>query len=358
MSASKSKNEKDKNFEIKEQIEYYLSDENLKKDSFFHQKISEEPNGYLSLDFLLKCNKCKKAGWTKDELKEALKTSDKLELDKTESKVRRKDNKPLPDLILLSQKRNKDEDGKEEEKKEPVILMFTCKEPNNSNWKDVCEAFKKENSELNISYMRFRNNSGHIAVIPDNDDEEIKFKDKFEYDKVEYKVQKCENEDLINFYKEHGDHYKMCVEMNERKNKKGGKKGKKGKKDKDESKEKDNKNKKAKTDINKIQLKSEVTLGEQKYKDVSLIKAETRKIINDTKDNEKIKDKDQKFILDLLKYHHNYEEKTKDLDYITVGKPENYDSSRCFIIVDKKNNKKDFSAQKCIENLVKKINEE
>ena len=68
-------------------------------------------------------------------------------------------------------------------------------------------------------------------ISPEND-EEIKFKDKFVFDNVEFNVKKCEGEDLINFYKDHGEHYKMCVE----KNKKGKKKDKKNK----------NKNKKAK----------------------------------------------------------------------------------------------------------------
>lgn len=99
-------------------------------------------------------------------------------------------------------------------------------------------------------------------------------------------------------------------------------------------------------------------MGDEKFDDAALIKTKARKIINDTKDNEKLNEKDQKFILDLLKYHHNYEDKCKDLDYITVGKPENYDSSRCYLVVNKKNEKKDFSIQKCIDNLVKKINEE
>ena len=49
--------------------------------------------------------------------------------------------------------------------------MFTCKESNNSNWKDVCQAFKDGNSDLNIIYSRFKNNLGHIAVIPEDDDE-------------------------------------------------------------------------------------------------------------------------------------------------------------------------------------------
>ena len=108
------KKQEDKKLTIKEQIEYYLSDENLKQDSFFHQKISEEPNGYLDIDLLLKCNKIKKAGWSKEEIIEGIKISDIIELDKTNNKVRRKDNKPLPELSLLSKKRPKPE--KEEEK--------------------------------------------------------------------------------------------------------------------------------------------------------------------------------------------------------------------------------------------------
>ena len=351
MSASKEKNEKDKNI-IKEQMEYYLGDENLKKDTFFHQKISEDANGYLELDYLLNCNKCKKAGWTIDDLKEGIKLSDKLELDKTEKKVRRKDNKALPELVLLSKKRKKEDEEVEEEHREPVILMFTCKEANDSNWKDVCQVFKDENPELNIIYSRFKDNLGHFSVIPKSD-EELKFKDKFSFDDVEYTVKKCEGEDLINFYKEHEKHYKMCVEMHKRKNKKNQKNKSKGK----------NKNKKEKKENNinlsqNIPLKEEVTLGEKKFKDAALIKAETRRIINDTKDDEKLKENDHKFVLDLLKYHHNYDNKSKDLDHITVGKPKNYDSSRCFIIVNKKNEKDDFSVYKCIENLVKKINGE
>ena len=98
------KKQEDKKLTIKEQIEYYLSDENLKQDSFFHQKISEEPNGYLDIDLLLKCNKIKKAGWSKEEIIEGIKISDIIELDKTNNKVRRKDNKPLPELSLLSKK--------------------------------------------------------------------------------------------------------------------------------------------------------------------------------------------------------------------------------------------------------------
>ena len=225
----KSNSKEDKKSVIKEQIEYYLSDGNLSHDSFFHQKISADPNGYLDLDYLLKCNKCKNAGWTIDEIKEGIKLSDQIELDKEEKKVRRKDNKPLPELVLLKQKRKKEKKEEEEKKeeKEPVVLIFTCKEPNKSNWKDICKSFQEENAELNIIYKRFKDTTGHIVIRPKEGDEEIKFKNNFKCDDIEYEVKKCEGEDLINFYKDHGEHYQMCTKKkNKGKNKKN--KGKKG----------------------------------------------------------------------------------------------------------------------------------
>ena len=357
MSKSKVSKENEKKIAIKEQVEYYLSDENLKKDSFFHNKISENANGYLDLDFLLKCNKIKKAGWSKEELIEGIKLSDLIELNDSNDKVRRKDNKPLPELVLLAQKRTKPEkEEKEEEEKErePVILMFESEEECQSNWRDIINAFKKENPDLDVIYSRFKENLGHIVISPHTDDE-IKFKETFSYDDTEFKVKKCEGDDLINFYKDHGKHYEDCVAMHKRRNKK----GKKESKNKSKNKNKKEKKETEKGDpAEKNMLKNEVILGDEKFNDISLIKAKARKIITDTKDGEKLKENEQKFILDLLKYHHNSEEKRKDLDYVTVGKPENYDSSRCFIIVNKKNEKNDFSVQKCIDNLVKKINEQ
>ena len=345
--------EEDKKLVIKEQVEYYLSDQNLKQDSFFHQKISGDPNGYLDIDLLLKCNKIKKAGWTKEEIVEGIKLSDLIELDKSGNRVRRKDNKTLPELSLLSSKRPKPE--KEEKKDiEPVVLIFKSQKESKSHWKDICNAFKHENPDLNVIYSRFQTNLGHIVISPENE-EDLKFKEKFTYDEIEYKVEKCEGEDLINFYKDHGQHYEDCVARNKNRNKRGKKKDSKNKnKNKKEKKDEEKKEKIDPTD--KQVLKEKVILGGEEFADAASIKTKARKIITDTKDGEKLKDSEQKFITDLLKYHHNYEQKSKDLDYFTVGKPENYDSSRCFIIVNKKNEKNDFSVQKCIDNLVKKIN--
>ena len=353
-----SKLDKEKLLEIKEQIEYYLSDENLKHDSFFHGKISADPNGYLYLNELLKCNKIKKAGWTKEDLQSGIELSTLIELDKeTKERVRRKNNKPLPELVLLSKKRKKEESKKEKkeeekEKKEPIILLINCKEKNETKWKDICETFKKESPDVEVIYMRFKDTEGHIAVIPKTD--EIKFKEKFTCENNEYTVKKCEGEDLIEFFKNHGSHYEMCKKINERRNKRNKNKNQ----NKNKKNENKNKNKKVKMGDNEnCSLKCDVTLGGKKYGDIGVIKAESRRIINDSKDDVPLNEKDQKFIMDLLKYHSNYDEKAKNLDYITVGKPEKYESSRCFIVVNKKKEKHDFSVQKCLDNLIKKINE-
>ena len=130
MSKSKEIKENEKKIAIKEQIEYYLSDENLKQDSFFHDKISENSNGYLDLDYLLKCNKIKKAGWTKEELIEGIKLSDIVELDNTNNKVRRKGNKPLPELVLLSKKRPKPEIKKKKKRRNKKIKKETSNQKN------------------------------------------------------------------------------------------------------------------------------------------------------------------------------------------------------------------------------------
>lgn len=51
------------------------------------------------------------------------------------------------------------------------------------------------------------------------------------------------------------------------------------------------------------------------------------------KDGEKISSPDHEFLRDLLKFHYNHEEKSKDLDYFTTGAHSAHSYSRCFYIV-------------------------
>ena len=317
--------------EIKIQIEYYLSDENLKKDSFFHDKISSDPEGYIDLDLFLKCNKVIKAGWTKEDLIEGIKTSELVELSSDNKKVRRKDNKPLPELALLSKKRKKEETENQEEEKptiDPTILSVSTENEVKTKWKSILQEFKDSNPDLNVVYGRFKGKSGHFAVLVPPE-KELSFKDEFKVEDHVFKVTKCTGDDLIDFWKSHGDHYQLCT------------KGEKEKKVNKKGKKKSN------------HLAKPAKLGAETYSDISVIRANARKILNNSKDGEKIEGNDKDFILDILKFHHNYDNKVKDLDYITSGKPEKFEFSRCFFIVKKDGEKTDFSIQKCIEALEK-----
>lgn len=59
----------------------------------------------------MNCNKIKALDTKEDEIVKAIKESTLLEIDETEKRLRRKDNKPIPALKLLSKKR-KNDDGK------------------------------------------------------------------------------------------------------------------------------------------------------------------------------------------------------------------------------------------------------
>ena len=91
--------------EIKKQMEYYLSDLNLETDEFFHKIISNEKEGYIDLEYIMQCNKVKKAGWDKNMIIESIKDSDQVELNPEKTKIRRKGNKPLPELNETKRKR-------------------------------------------------------------------------------------------------------------------------------------------------------------------------------------------------------------------------------------------------------------
>merc|ERR1719336_1111326 len=80
---------------VRKQVEYYLSDENLRHDKFFHEKISADPDGWLDMSLILSCNKMKAMSATKEAVVKALEES-KLELKEGNVAVRRPGNAPLP----------------------------------------------------------------------------------------------------------------------------------------------------------------------------------------------------------------------------------------------------------------------
>lgn len=58
--------------------------------------------------------------------------------------------------------------------------------------------------------MRFNKTEGHIGVFH-NPKTKLEFLAKFTHDGITYELKKCEGDNLINFWKDHGSHYENCV---------------------------------------------------------------------------------------------------------------------------------------------------
>ena len=324
--------------EIKGQIEYYLSDSNLEIDEFFHKLISKEKDGYLDFEYIMQCNKIKKAGWTKEQIIESIKDSDKVESNSEKTKIRRKDNKALPPLDekkLLNKKRNREKKPKNEgDKISPKILIFTSNKDAEIKWQDIESKYKSLNPTLSVIYTRFKVNEGHFGVIPmgsnsKEGNDEINFVKEFEINDIKFNVKLCEGKDLEKFMKENQSHLDFCI--NKERNKKIQKK-------------------------NKTNLDIPIKLGDDEYNDIAKIKEKIRKMMSQVKDELIVLDDGQtKFIKDLVKFHPEKDiyEKLKDSPFIGIGKINPHEYTKGFFGLNEKKEKVfEFLVHKCPEKIL------
>ena len=89
----------EKTLSIRKQIEYYLSDINLSRDKFFRDQIITDKEGWVSIAHFLNCNKVKQMKISQEEIAKACKGSSELDVHDGETKIRRKDNKALPEVV-------------------------------------------------------------------------------------------------------------------------------------------------------------------------------------------------------------------------------------------------------------------
>ena len=83
--------------EMTKQIEFYMSDQNLKTDKFFHNLISSSKDQFIPLNILLNCNKIQKMRPSMRDLEQAVQDSTFLDLSPDKTSFRRK-KKILPTL--------------------------------------------------------------------------------------------------------------------------------------------------------------------------------------------------------------------------------------------------------------------
>lgn len=117
----------------------------------------------------MNCNNIKKLGITKDEeLKEAIKSSEELELHPTAPTFRRKDNKPLPEKSLKTENNKEAQKQEDNPYKNIETTIFTLEadkeDPNNKITFKVIQEALARTYNLHPPYTRFSKIEGNFAL--------------------------------------------------------------------------------------------------------------------------------------------------------------------------------------------------
>ena len=99
-------------------MEYYLGDVNLERDDFFRDKIAADKDGFVDMKLFLNCNKIKQKG-IKDVglIAEAVTGSEEVELSECKTRIRRTDNKALPERKQRTLRKRESKANDKDEKK-------------------------------------------------------------------------------------------------------------------------------------------------------------------------------------------------------------------------------------------------
>lgn len=331
---------------IKQQVEYYFSDKNLAQDAFFHNKISGDKEGWVDLQFLMNCNKVKQLTSNIDDIEEAVKDSTEVEASKGMAfihnlpsptiinelvitlvlgGIRRKDNKPLPKLVLKEKKREEKEEVKDDgslkdrDFKNPKILTFTLitKAEEIPSWRDLEKNLQEAYPSIKVLYSRMTDTVGQMAVssfkIDGKTVEELKSKP-FKSDSYEYQFSEPSEDDLKEFWEKHGSHYEMVTKQKMRKLKK---------RKREEA--KDNGGHKAQKTTEEDHP---YTIAGTTYANITKVKSKAKAIMNLKESGQKLEGFEEEFMKEIIKHHAKHEEKMKNFSHFVVDEHPTYENTR------------------------------
>jgi hypothetical protein len=136
----------DKNAKIKEQIDFYFSDDNLPRDSFLLGKIREDPAGFVSLSVLSTFNRVKALAETAEEIAAAIEDSEVVELDSEKKRVRRR--APLPAASTVDDR-----------------TLITTGYPPNVTWESVSEFWSKHAKVTSVRLANKMEGKAPTAIV-------------------------------------------------------------------------------------------------------------------------------------------------------------------------------------------------
>lgn len=279
---------------------------------------------------------------------DAVKDSTELELDSSNTAVRRAGNKELPPFQAQKQlktasgegRRNiqKQDDNEDEEAEGesdilvPVILFIRDIAGLEKNGRALEEALG-EKFQLQIPFARIgsQGDGGHVLLDKGATDKSIidQLTTKgFELNGKIIKFDLGTDRDRDAFLKEHGSHVNRIIKRKFQK-----------------------KLGKAKRDMKKGHTGAMEFEG-VKYPSLEAFKSRFKGLITKTKNDAEIGEDGKNLLLALLKYHKNSDEKLVNVKGFTVGFHPTFDATRCFFIIREDGSKEDFSYHKCIHNLV------
>merc|ERR1712151_694448 len=302
---------------VRKQVEYYLSDENLRYDKFFHEKITADSEGWLETSLVLSCNKMKALMATKEDVMNALQGS-KLELKEGGTAVRRPANLALPKLEARPP---------QHQKKSSLhahgggCLVVVKDVPAEQSWVQVKEKLKASLPEkANLWYVSEVNDKAQCFAATAPFDDDVKFYEdiKLEVGGAKLSCEICQGDLLQTALKLLPKHIRERREKESRKRQK---------------------------DRNRP-----IVVGTQKFLNVGALRGRVKEILNSRSDGEHLKPdgSDFKLIKALLEHHPKGAQKSQGMVGIKVAQSTQGDS-RCFFMVKDDGTAEDFSAKKCLD---------
>mmetsp|Transcript_52202 Transcript_52202/g.122117 ORF Transcript_52202/g.122117 Transcript_52202/m.122117 type:complete len:420 (-) Transcript_52202:58-1317(-) len=300
---------------VRKQIEYYLSDENLKYDKFFHEKIATNGEGWLDLSLILSCNKMKAMRASNDDVLKALQGS-KIEVNTDGTAVRRPGNVALPSLESKPAHVKKSGIHAHDGGVVAIIKNLPEKHP----WTEVKDKIKgKLPEKVSLWYVgEVVDRKCVVACSPFDGDVSLFEELELEVAGSAAKSEVAQGEQLQAALKQLPKHLKEKREKEARKRQK--------------------------------ERNRPIVIGSTRFQHVAALRGRVKEILNSRNDGEQLKvgGSDFKLIKALLSYHPKGDEKSKKMVGIKVGKYQGGDS-RCFYMINEDGTEEDFSAKKCLD---------
>lgn len=302
---------------MRKQVEYYLSDENLRHDKFFHDKISSDPEGWLELTLLLGCNKMKSMRATSEAVLAALASGSKTEIREDKAAVRRPGKAALPTLEARPQHQKKSSLNAHVG---GVIAVFKDV-PKEQGWTLVKDKLKAVlPTKVGLWFVSEISDKGDCFAATAPFDGDTKFFEELalEVGPVTLRAEVCHGEPLQQALKLLPKHIREKREKEARKRQK--------------------------------EKNRPILVGTQKFVNVGALRGRIKEILNSRSDGEMLKadGSDFKLIKAVLAFHPKGEQKSEGLTGIKVA-PSTQGDNRCFFMVKADGTAEDFSAKKCLD---------